>query len=134
VNKIKDTKRSAVVSLLTGTLAALLLGAVSPVFADFDGFPPMLGQVGSTEILLDDTVRTAAQAEKAGVPFFLEIWEQMPHVFPMFSILPESDVALQRIAKFINSSELDQLPAEYGSSEYRPNRGCAFRWLPASGH
>jgi len=107
---------------------------VSPIFADFDGFPPMLGQVGSTEILLDDTVRTAAQAEKAGVPFFLEIWEQMPHVFPMFSILPESDVALQRIAKFINSSELDQLPAEYGSSEYRPNRGCAFRWLPASGH
>ena len=34
MNKIKDTKRSAVVSLLTGTLAALLLGAVSPVFAE----------------------------------------------------------------------------------------------------
>ena len=36
---------------------------ISPVFADFDGLPPILGQVGSTEILLDDTVRAAAQAE-----------------------------------------------------------------------
>jgi len=104
---------------------------VSPVFADFDGFPPMLGQVGSTEILLDDTVRAAEQARKAGVPFFLEIWDQMPHVFPMFSMLPESEVALQRIADFINSGELDELPAKYGSSEQQPDKGCVFRWLPA---
>lgn len=104
---------------------------VSPVFADFDGFPPILGQVGSTEILLDDTVRAAAQAKKAGVPFFLEIWEEMPHVFPISGMLPESEVALERMAQFINNSELDELPSEYGSSEYKPKKACAFSWLPA---
>lgn len=87
---------------------------ISPVFADFDGLPPILGQVGSTEILLDDTVRAAAQASEAKVPFFLEVWNEMPHVFPMFGILPEAQVAIDRMAEFINSSRLDALPASYG--------------------
>ncbi len=87
---------------------------ISPVFADFDGLPPILGQVGSTEILLDDTVRAAAQADKAGVPFYLEIWNEMPHVFPIFAILPESRVAVGRIAEFMNRSELESLPTRYG--------------------
>ncbi|MBW2245361.1 MAG: alpha/beta hydrolase fold domain-containing protein [Deltaproteobacteria bacterium] len=87
---------------------------ISPVFADFDGLPPILGQVGSTEILLDDTVRAAAQANRAGVPFFLEVWNEMPHVFPIFGILPESHVAVDRIAEFINQSELQSLPEKYG--------------------
>lgn len=87
---------------------------ISPVFADFDGLPPILGQVGSTEILLDDTVRAAAQADKADVPFFLEIWNEMPHVFPIFSILPESRIAVDRIAEFMNHSELESLPERYG--------------------
>ena len=86
---------------------------VSPVFADFDGLPPILGQVGSTEILLDDTVRAADQADKAGVPFFLEVWNEMPHVFPMFAILPESRIAVERMAEFINRSRLEPLPAKY---------------------
>jgi len=105
---------------------------VSPVFADFDGLPPILGQVGSTEILLDDTVRAAAQAKRAGIPFYLEIWEEMPHVFPMFTMLPESQVAMERIARFIATGELDELPAKYGSSEFHGEPSCAQRWLPAS--
>jgi acetyl esterase/lipase len=87
---------------------------ISPVFADFDGLPPILGQVGSTEILLDDTVRSADQAEAAGVPFFLEVWNEMPHVFPIFGILPEAQVAIDRMAEFIDRSELDPLPKRYG--------------------
>jgi len=90
---------------------------ISPIFSDFDGLPPMLGQVGSTEILLDDTVRAAAQADKAGIPFFLEIWEEMPHVFPIFGMLPEAQVAIDRMAQFINHSELDLLPTQYGRGE-----------------
>ena len=104
---------------------------VSPVMADFDGLPPILGQVGSTEILLDDSVRAAQQARKAEVPFFLEIWKEMPHVFSMFSVLPESEVALQRIAEFIHRGKLDELPARYGSSEYRPHWRCASTGQPA---
>ncbi len=90
---------------------------LSPVLADFEGLPPMLGQVGSTEILLDDTVRAARQASKAGVPFHLEIWEEMPHVFQMFSVLPESRVAIERMAEFMIHSTLDVFPDRYGSSD-----------------
>jgi acetyl esterase/lipase len=86
---------------------------ISPVFADFDGLPPLLGQVGSTEILLDDTVRAAERAEAAGVPFFLEVWNEMIHVFPIFGFLPEAKVAIERMATFINTSELDPLPKRY---------------------
>ena len=93
---------------------------ISPVLADFSGLPPMLGLVGSTEILLDDTLRAADQAGKAGVPFNLEIWEQMPHVFAIFSVLPESTVAIDRMARFINDGELDLLPSCYG--RHRPTR------------
>ena len=46
-------------------------------------------------------------------------------------MLPEAEVALQRIADFINNSELDELPAEYGSNEYEAPKGCALKWLPA---
>ena len=107
---------------------------ISPIFADFDGLPPILGQVGSTEVLLDQTVQAAAQAKKAGVPFFLEIWEEMPHVFAMFGVLPEAEVALARIAQFINASKLDELPKEYGDCEYLGPPTCMLekmqpRWM-----
>lgn len=93
---------------------------ISPIFADFDGLPPILGLVGSTEILLDDTVRAAARAKQAGVDFYLEIWEEMPHVFPIFGVLPESKLAIERMAEFIDKGELEPLPERYGSSEIRP--------------
>ena len=40
----------------------------SPVFADLTGLPPLLIQVGSHEILLDDAVRLAARAAAHDVP------------------------------------------------------------------
>ena len=35
----------------------------SPLYADFEGFPPLCIQVGSTEILLDDATRLAKRAK-----------------------------------------------------------------------
>lgn len=98
---------------------------ISPIFADFDGLPPILGQVGSTEILLDDTVRAADRAAEAGVPFFLEVWDEMPHVFQIFSVLPESNIAIDRIAEFIHAGELDELPVKYRSKNQNKQNRCA---------
>lgn len=75
--------------------------AVSPLFGDFAGLPPLLFQVGSSELLLDDSMRAAALAEAAGVPVQLEIWQGLPHVFQAIGALPQAHEAAQRIVRFV---------------------------------
>lgn len=74
---------------------------VSPLLGDFEGLPPMLFQVGSTEMLLDDSVRAASKARDAKVPVQLEIWEKLPHVFQTIDALPQAKTAAQRICQFV---------------------------------
>lgn len=82
---------------------------VSPLLGDFSGLPPMLFQVGSTEMLLDDSVRAAARANDTGVPVQLDIWEALPHVFQTIDALPQAKVAAQRICRFVaENTEWDQ--------------------------
>jgi acetyl esterase/lipase len=76
----------------------------SPVFADLRGLPPLLIQVGSDEVLLDDSLLLAARANSAGVDCTLEISEEMVHVWHFFHpMLKEGKEAIGRIAEFINS-------------------------------
>jgi epsilon-lactone hydrolase len=77
--------------------------AVSPLFADLTGLPPMLIEVGSEEVLLDDSRRLAAKAENDGVDVTLEIAEGLPHVYQYFaSFLPEGQASIDRSGAFIN--------------------------------
>ncbi|GJM05158.1 MAG: hydrolase [marine bacterium B5-7] len=74
----------------------------SPLFGDLQGLPPILLQVGDTEILLDDAVGFVEKAQAAGVDATLEVFSGMPHVFQAFApYLPEANQALQRIGEFI---------------------------------
>jgi len=74
----------------------------SPLYADLSGLPPMLIQVGSAEILLDDAKRLAERARSAGVKVTLEIGEGMMHVWSSFaSVLDEGQQAIDRIGEFI---------------------------------
>ena len=68
----------------------------SPVLADLSGLPPIFLLVGSSELLLDDSIRFACKCPSARV----EVWHDMPHVFPLFSFLPEAREALKRMAQF----------------------------------
>lgn len=77
---------------------------VSPLLGDFQGLPPMLFHVGSTEMLLDDSVRAANKACDAKIPVQLEIWEDLPHVFQTIDALPQANVAAQRICRFIEQN------------------------------
>ncbi len=70
---------------------------VSPLHGDLRGLPPILVLVGSTELLLDDAVRFASKCPSAT----LEVWHDMPHVFPLFHFLPEAADATQRIGRFV---------------------------------
>ncbi len=75
---------------------------ISPMFGDFRGFPPMLIQVGSYEMLLSDSVDVAAKARGQGVKVRLSIYDGMFHIFQMAAkMLPESRKAWVEIGKFI---------------------------------
>ena len=56
----------------------------APVYADLNGLPPLLIQVGSAETLLDDSIQIAARAGAADVRVTLEVWPQMIHAWPLF--------------------------------------------------
>lgn len=72
------------------------------VLADLTGFPPILLQAGTNELLLDDSVRLAERAREAGVDVILDITAGVPHVFQAFADrLDEADQALDRAALFI---------------------------------
>ncbi|GGR57862.1 MULTISPECIES: alpha/beta hydrolase [Streptomyces] len=72
------------------------------VLADLTGFPPLLIQVGTNEILLDDSTRLAARARAAGVDVILDVTADVPHVFQSFAgVLDEADEALDRAALFL---------------------------------
>jgi acetyl esterase/lipase len=58
---------------------------VSSLYADLEGLPPTLIQVGSAETLLEDATRFAAAAGAAGVPVTLEIWPHMIHAWHLWN-------------------------------------------------
>src|SRR5262245_10042214 len=58
---------------------------VSVLYADLNGLPPTLIQVGSDETLLDDATRLAAAAGAAAGPVTLEVWPHMMHAWPMWN-------------------------------------------------
>ncbi len=74
---------------------------VSPLFADFRGFPPLFLQVGSEELLRDEATRAAEKAHLAGVDVELELWPGVAHVFQIADFLPESTLAINNIARFV---------------------------------
>jgi len=74
----------------------------SPLYAEMAGLPPLLLQVGSAELLLDDSTRVAERARAAGVDVELRVWQDMFHVWHVFAdILPEGEQAVQEMADFL---------------------------------
>ncbi|MFI5713838.1 alpha/beta hydrolase fold domain-containing protein [Kribbella sp. NPDC051620] len=81
----------------------------SPLFAELTGLAPLLIQVGSAEVLLDDSLRLAVRAAEAEVDVSLDVIAGAPHVFQYFTgFLPEADEALERAAAFVRRRLGDQ--------------------------
>ncbi|WP_113699746.1 alpha/beta hydrolase [Nonomuraea lactucae] len=81
----------------------------SPIYADLTGLPPLHIQVGSHEVLLDDSLRLAARAAAHDVPVELQVWPYMPHIFQAFSaLLDEAGEALQASAAFTTRHWADE--------------------------
>lgn len=75
---------------------------ISPIYGNFRQFPPMLIQVGSTEMLLSDSITAASMADIAGVEVRLSIYDDMFHVFQMAGkLLPEAKKAWDEVEQFL---------------------------------
>ena len=74
----------------------------APLYGDYAGVPPLLIQVGTRELLLDDARRVADKARAAGVDVELEEWEGLIHVWQMFGDgIPEAVEAVSKIGEFV---------------------------------
>lgn len=75
---------------------------VSPVFGDPAGLPPMHLQVGTEEVLHDDTTRFARRVAEAGGSAEVVVQEGMPHVHQiLLGLLPEAHTSIEAAGAFI---------------------------------
>jgi epsilon-lactone hydrolase len=80
------------------------IGLISPIFAELSGLPPLIIQVGSHEVLLDDAIRLAGVAASADVEVTLDITPGVPHVFQAYhAILDEAVEALDRAGRLLST-------------------------------
>jgi acetyl esterase/lipase len=76
----------------------------SPLFGEPLRLPPLTIHVGTHEILLDDTLRYVARAERDGTPVTAHVWEGMPHVFLRnVGIFAAATAALDLVGEFVSS-------------------------------
>lgn len=74
----------------------------SPINADLTGLPPLFIQVGTDELLLDDSTRLAKHARRYDVDVQLEIWPGLVHDWQAYApLLPEGREAIARAGGFL---------------------------------
>lgn len=95
-----DTIREAALGFVGGDRSLMKDPLVSPIHAEFHGFPPVQIHVGTKELLLSDAEILAAAMRRDNVPVTLMCWEGMCHVFQVFGF-PESRLSMKEIGRFI---------------------------------
>lgn len=86
---------------LAGTDAAS--PEASPIYGDLEGLPPILIQVSSHEVLLDDSLRLLRAAILVDVQVHLRVYQGLPHVWQLFTgMLDEGQAALEEAGAFFN--------------------------------
>jgi epsilon-lactone hydrolase len=105
-----ETDPIVTLEMLQGMTQAYLQGQdakaslASPLFADLQGLPPLLLQVGTEEVLLDDSFNLEGRAKEAGVNVKLEVCDEMIHVWHFFfPMLKEGREAIDRIGDFFKT-------------------------------
>ena len=101
---------------------------ISPLYAEFDRPPPVLLQVGSVEILLDDSCRMAEVLTKEGGSVRVTVWSGCPHGWQLLDgYLPEARQALMEVL-----DEDDAGPARGGRPRLERARASVARSLRPS--
>ena len=77
---------------------------LSPLFADLRGFPPTLLVTSTRDLLLSNTSIFHVALLQAGVDARLVVFEALPHAFWYHFQLPETQQALEMMAKFFDQT------------------------------
>lgn len=77
---------------------------ISPLYGNYEKFPPVLMQVGGAEALLKDTTKVAKKAKAADVKVTQTTYDDMFHVFQLlYPVLPEANDAWDEVERFIQA-------------------------------
>ncbi len=75
---------------------------VSPALGDYAEPPPAMITASKAEVLRDDAVAIAERLRAAGGDVTLELWQDMPHAWPLFAgLIREADDTVARAGAFI---------------------------------
>ena len=75
---------------------------ISPVFGTFDNLPPMMIQVGTEEVLYDDSTRVVKAIENANGSVEFRPWQDMMHVWHLLAgVAPEAEEGIAELAAYI---------------------------------
>lgn len=75
---------------------------ISPVYGDFDGFPPTYLVSGTRDMLLSDTVRVHRKLREAGVVADLNVYEGLSHAdYMIVANSPESEQVYAELGAFL---------------------------------
>lgn len=78
--------------------------AVSPVYAELGGLPPVMLHVGSTELLLDDSRRMGERIRQAGGRCEVRVFDDVAHCWQMLvPLVPEAVTSLRDASSFMVS-------------------------------
>lgn len=112
-SRARNARRDAIIPIGSFHGVDTLFGAgwdtsdpeLSPLYADYRGFPPLMFLAGEQEALLDDSVLAARQARAAGVEVRLDVWPVLPHAFLLFErLFPECAVARDDLVDFAQAN------------------------------
>ena len=75
---------------------------ISPVFGKFEDLPPMMIQVGTEEVLYDDSTRVVEGIESASGSVEFRPWQDMMHVWHLLAgVAPEAEEGIAELAAYI---------------------------------
>jgi acetyl esterase/lipase len=96
----------------------------SPLYASLAGLPPLLIQVGSEEIVLDDARRLARRAETAGLAVRLQVYEGLWHDFHLQAgLLDDASAAIAELGDFFKAQwQVQNAAADPRAAAFRTRR------------
>lgn len=75
---------------------------VMPSEANMSGLGPFLLQIGTNEMLRNDTFTLADRLRADGVPVWVQVWDKAMHMFQLsFDVNPDARRAVEEIASFV---------------------------------